>query len=126
MPAHIGIILDGNRRYGRRHGLTDPHAIYSLGARKLDEGLAHWYWWLIGSADPEMAAIRTGSHPACGRVVPALLGFLALEELLAERLLQPTAFDSIVTTLQNQVRFNAARRDSCPRLMLRVPIGQMR
>jgi undecaprenyl pyrophosphate synthase len=37
MPTHIGIILDGNRRYGRRHGLTDPHAIYSLGARKLDE-----------------------------------------------------------------------------------------
>ena len=31
--------LDGNRRYGQRHGLTDPHAIYSLGARKLDEVL---------------------------------------------------------------------------------------
>jgi short-chain Z-isoprenyl diphosphate synthase len=39
MPAHIGIILDGNRRYGQRLGLTDPHAIYSLGARKLDEVL---------------------------------------------------------------------------------------
>ena len=39
MPAHIGIILDGNRRYGQRHGLIDPHAIYSLGARKLDEVL---------------------------------------------------------------------------------------
>ena len=39
MPTHIGIILDGNRRYGQRHGLTDPHAIYSLGARKLDEVL---------------------------------------------------------------------------------------
>ena len=33
MPTHIGIILDGNRRYGQRLGLTDPHAIYSLGAR---------------------------------------------------------------------------------------------
>ena len=39
IPAHIGIILDGNRRYGQRRGLTDPHAIYSLGARKLDEVL---------------------------------------------------------------------------------------
>ena len=38
-PRHIGIILDGNRRYGQRHGLIDPHAIYSLGARKLDEVL---------------------------------------------------------------------------------------
>jgi len=61
----------------------------------------------------QMAPIRTGSHPACGRVVPALLAFLPLEELLAERLLQPTAFDSMVATLQNQVRCNAARRDSC-------------
>ena len=41
MPAHIGIILDGNRRYGQRHGLKDPLAIYSLGARKLDDVL-HW------------------------------------------------------------------------------------
>jgi len=39
IAAHIGITLDGNRRYGRRHSLTDPHAIYSLGARKLDEVL---------------------------------------------------------------------------------------
>jgi hypothetical protein len=55
-----------------------------------------------------MAPIRTGSHPACGRVVPALLAFLPLEELLAERLLQLTAFDFIIATLHNQVRFNAA------------------
>ena len=31
MPVHIGISLDGNRRIGQRHGLIDPHAIYSLG-----------------------------------------------------------------------------------------------
>ena len=39
IPAHVGIILDGNRRHGRKHGMTDPHAIYKLGARKLDEVL---------------------------------------------------------------------------------------
>ena len=47
----------------------------------------------------KIAQIRTGSHPACGRVVPALLAFLPLEELLAERLLQPTAFDSMAETV---------------------------
>jgi short-chain Z-isoprenyl diphosphate synthase len=38
-PRHVGIILDGNRRYARRHGATDPHQIYALGARKLDDVL---------------------------------------------------------------------------------------
>ncbi len=39
MPKHVGIILDGNRRYGKRRGLTETHEIYGLGARKLDEVL---------------------------------------------------------------------------------------
>lgn len=39
LPAHIAIILDGNRRHGERQGLTDPTAIYTLGASKLDEVL---------------------------------------------------------------------------------------
>jgi short-chain Z-isoprenyl diphosphate synthase len=36
-PRHIGLILDGNRRYGRRHNMTDPGAIYAAGAEKLDD-----------------------------------------------------------------------------------------
>ena len=39
MPHHVGIILDGNRRYGLAHGVSDPKAIYKLGADKLDEVL---------------------------------------------------------------------------------------
>lgn len=39
IPRHIGIILDGNRRYGREQGLHDPRRVYELGARKLDEVL---------------------------------------------------------------------------------------
>ncbi len=39
VPHHIGFILDGNRRFGRRAGLQDPREIYDLGARKLDEVL---------------------------------------------------------------------------------------
>jgi len=38
-PRHIGIILDGNRRYARKHGITDPRAVYDIGAGKLDEVL---------------------------------------------------------------------------------------
>jgi short-chain Z-isoprenyl diphosphate synthase len=39
MPRHIGIILDGNRRYARARGLTAPGEAYELGARKLDDVL---------------------------------------------------------------------------------------
>ncbi|HEY1258306.1 MAG TPA: polyprenyl diphosphate synthase [Stellaceae bacterium] len=38
-PRHIGIILDGNRRHGRAHGITEPRALYDLGADKLDDVL---------------------------------------------------------------------------------------
>ena len=39
MPHHIGIILDGNRRHARSLGVTDPYAVYEIGARKLDDVL---------------------------------------------------------------------------------------
>src|SRR6202022_1387117 len=37
MPHHVGIILDGNRRHGRAHGITAPRELYGIGAQKLDE-----------------------------------------------------------------------------------------
>src|SRR5580658_2957889 len=39
LPRHIGIILDGNRRYARQRGITDPRTVYDIGARKLDDVL---------------------------------------------------------------------------------------
>jgi short-chain Z-isoprenyl diphosphate synthase len=40
VPRHVGVILDGNRRYARKHGLADPRVAYDLGAEKLDDVLA--------------------------------------------------------------------------------------
>jgi len=40
MPGHVGIILDGNRRHAHASGISDPEAIYRLGAAKLDDILA--------------------------------------------------------------------------------------
>lgn len=39
VPRHVGIILDGNRRYAQQRGLTESREIYSLGAQKLDDVL---------------------------------------------------------------------------------------
>jgi len=37
VPGHVGLILDGNRRYGRQHSLTNPRDVYSIGSEKLDD-----------------------------------------------------------------------------------------
>jgi len=39
VPRHLGIILDGNRRYALEHGVSDVRDAYALGAEKLDEVL---------------------------------------------------------------------------------------
>jgi short-chain Z-isoprenyl diphosphate synthase len=39
LPRHVGIILDGNRRYGRARAIAEPREWYSLGAGKLDDVL---------------------------------------------------------------------------------------
>jgi short-chain Z-isoprenyl diphosphate synthase len=41
VPRHIGLILDGNRRFGRRNRLANLHDVYRVGADKLDE-LLEW------------------------------------------------------------------------------------
>jgi len=39
MPQHIGLILDGNRRFAQGQGLDDPVAGHRMGAEKLEEVL---------------------------------------------------------------------------------------
>ncbi|MDP8961989.1 MAG: polyprenyl diphosphate synthase, partial [Actinomycetota bacterium] len=45
MPRHVGVILDGNRRYALERGMDDPNLGHLAGARKIDEFL-DWCWEL--------------------------------------------------------------------------------
>ena len=47
-PRHIGFVLDGNRRYAVREGLTHASEAYQLGAQKLDQVIE----WCIALAIP--------------------------------------------------------------------------
>src|SRR5215470_15093290 len=41
VPRHVGVILDGTRRYGRQRQMTAPEEVYAVGANKLDD-LLNW------------------------------------------------------------------------------------
>lgn len=71
LPQHIGVVLDGNRRYAVEQGLGDPSAGHRQGARKIDElldwcrelDIAHVTLWLLSAANLRRHAAELG--PLC-------------------------------------------------------------
>jgi short-chain Z-isoprenyl diphosphate synthase len=98
-PRHVGVILDGNRRYARRQGLTDLPAVYHLGAQKLDD-LLEW------CAELRIPAVTLWvcSTDNLGRSSDQLFGILAA----IEAKLQALAHDPQVQ--RQQVRVQAIGR----------------
>jgi short-chain Z-isoprenyl diphosphate synthase len=82
-PRHIGIILDGNRRHGRSLGITEPRALYDLGANKLDEVLA---WCVeLGIATVTLWVFSTENFRRSAEEVSGILESIAAKlEALAE------------------------------------------
>src|SRR5262249_56145822 len=58
VPRHVGVILDGNRRHGRQHQLTDPEEIYAVGADKLDDLLT----WCVELKIPAVTLSVLSTH----------------------------------------------------------------
>src|SRR5262249_23118772 len=75
VPRHIGLILDGNRRFGRQNNLSHPDDIYMAGANKLDD-LVDW------CIELKIPAITLGVFPTENRKRPAeeVTGILAAVE----------------------------------------------
>ena len=100
MPRHVGIILDGNRRYGRAHAIADPQEWYSLGARKLDDvldwcaelGIAAVTLWLFSAENfARPAAELSGIFAA----IEAKLHALARDNLVHRRRIRVRAIGRI-------------------------------
>lgn len=108
MPRHVGIILDGNRRFGRANGVYDPETIYRLGAAKLDDILA----WSAQLKIP-MLTLWVFSTDNLGRPEAEIGGILsALESKMTELATDPDI-------AKRGVRVSAiGRRDILPARLL--------
>lgn len=68
LPEHVGVVLDGNRRYARERGLGDPSAGHRQGARKIDElldwcrelAIPHVTLWLLSAGNLRRDAAELG------------------------------------------------------------------
>ncbi len=99
-PRHVGIILDGNRRYARKHGPTDPHQIYALGARKLDDVLE----WCGELHIPAVTLWAVSTDNLSRRSAAEVSGILAAVETKVAALAQDPRIH------QQRVRVKAAGR----------------
>jgi len=72
LPRHIGLVLDGNRRYAAREGYADPSAGHRLGAGKVGE-LLRW----CDRLEVPIVTLWTLSLDNLGRAPQDLDGLLA-------------------------------------------------
>ena len=96
LPRHIGLILDGNRRFARWMGLRDVVQGHERGAAKLEEALG-WFEEL----GIQMVTIWILSTENLGRTPEELEGLLSL----IERRMRLAATDPKIH--QRQVRIRA-------------------
>ena len=126
MPAHVGVILDGNRRFARERGLPGPTEGHVAGARNidvfldwcLDAGIPYVTLWLLSTDnlerdDEEVAGLlsvieetveRLGSAEERGLRVTAV-GAL---DLLPEETRQALARAEAATTHHDRLRLQVA------------------
>jgi short-chain Z-isoprenyl diphosphate synthase len=104
VPRHVGLILDGNRRFGRLNGLRRSEDIYMAGANKLDD-LLEWCF------DLEIPAITLWVFSTENSKRPAdeVTGILAA----VEKKLRSLACDSQLHTRRIRVRA-VGRLESLP------------
>ena len=84
LPCHVGVIVDGNRRWARAIGLEDPNAGHRRGADKI----ASFLGW-CDEAGVEVVTLFLLSTDNLSRPEPELLPLLRIIEGVAEDLAAP-------------------------------------
>src|SRR3712207_8457322 len=79
IPRHVGVIVDGNRRWARAIGLEDPNAGHRRGADKI-AGFLGW----CDEAGVEVVTLFLLSTDNLSRPEPELLPLLRIIEGVAE------------------------------------------
>jgi short-chain Z-isoprenyl diphosphate synthase len=100
LPRHIGVILDGNRRFARERGLGDPSDGHAAGARRiqpfldwcLELGIPYVTLWLLSTEnlardDAEVAALLS--------IIEDTVRRMGCSEEAAERGLRVTAVGAL-------------------------------
>ena len=84
-PRHIGLVLDGNRRYALREGLGHASDAYRLGAQKLDQVIE----WCVGLSIPAVT-LWVCSTDNLARPADQVAGLLAaVEEKMRALVMDP-------------------------------------
>ena len=99
LPQHVGLILDGNRRYGKLNNLSEPKAIYTAGADRLDDLLG----WCVDLGIPAIT-LWVFSTENLDREAAEISGLLAAIEAKLKRLTE----DPLIH--QQRVRVRAVGR----------------
>jgi short-chain Z-isoprenyl diphosphate synthase len=68
LPAHVGVLVDGNRRWAREMGFVDPRSGYLVGAERVkqllrwcdDVGIGHVTVWLLSTDNLSRPASEVG------------------------------------------------------------------
>jgi short-chain Z-isoprenyl diphosphate synthase len=100
LPRHVGVILDGNRRYARERGMSDPTAGHAAGARKIEE-LLDWCWdlqlpyvtiWLLSTENLDRTSAEVSGLL---RIIEGTVTRIAHHPKAVERGLQVTAVGAL-------------------------------
>ncbi|WP_246222480.1 polyprenyl diphosphate synthase [Phytoactinopolyspora limicola] len=88
LPRHVGLVMDGNRRWARQMGFDDPSVGHRYGARHIDQVLQ----WCFGIGIRHVTLFVVSEDNLRKRAVDEVrLLMETIEEVVAERLMDPAS-----------------------------------